>query len=159
MATANRRHGYPTTPQVNVTAVRPPGMNRQTTISRAPNRLQRLVRPGPGACAALSGEQPPLGERGEPAAEEVAQVVAGERAAGGQRDQYRDPRVGPARRGHPERDHHGLARHTGSTASSAGTTKATRYETGDETDSWRQRLDGPPHDLQTPQERVSAPPD
>ena len=38
VATANRRHGYPTTPQVNVTAVRPPGMNRQTTISRAPNR-------------------------------------------------------------------------------------------------------------------------
>ena len=38
VATANLGHGYPTTPQVKVTAVRPPGMNRQTTMSRAPNR-------------------------------------------------------------------------------------------------------------------------
>ena len=37
------RREYPTMPQVSVTAVRPPGMNRQTTISRAPNRSSAPV--------------------------------------------------------------------------------------------------------------------
>jgi hypothetical protein len=38
VAAAKRRPGYPVSPQVRVTAVRPPGMNRQTTMSCGPNR-------------------------------------------------------------------------------------------------------------------------
>ena len=38
VAGTNRRRGKPVTPQVRVTAVRPPGMKRHTTISCAPNR-------------------------------------------------------------------------------------------------------------------------
>lgn len=38
VAAINRRRGYPVSPQVRVTAVRPPGMNRQTTMSCMPNR-------------------------------------------------------------------------------------------------------------------------
>ena len=39
VATRNRRHEYPTSPQLSVTAVRPPGMNRHTMISPMPNRV------------------------------------------------------------------------------------------------------------------------
>jgi hypothetical protein len=35
---ANRRRGYPVSPQLSVTAVRPPGMNRHTMTSWMPNR-------------------------------------------------------------------------------------------------------------------------
>ena len=38
VAAVNRLRGYPVSPQVRVTAVRPPGMNRQTTMSCVPNR-------------------------------------------------------------------------------------------------------------------------
>ena len=38
VAMVNRRRGYPVSPQVKVTAVRPPGMKRQTTMSCIPNR-------------------------------------------------------------------------------------------------------------------------
>ena len=38
VAGMNRRRGYPVRPQVRVTAVRPPGMKRQTTMSWVPNR-------------------------------------------------------------------------------------------------------------------------
>ncbi len=38
VAAAKRRRGYPVSPQVRVTAVRPPGMKRQTTMSCGPNR-------------------------------------------------------------------------------------------------------------------------
>jgi hypothetical protein len=37
---ANFRHGYLTRPQLSVTAVRPPGMNRQTMMSPGPNRAR-----------------------------------------------------------------------------------------------------------------------
>ena len=36
VAGTKRRRGYPVSPQVRVTAVRPPGMNRQTTMSCVP---------------------------------------------------------------------------------------------------------------------------
>ena len=36
VAATKRRRGYPVSPQVSVTAVRPPGMNRQTTMSCVP---------------------------------------------------------------------------------------------------------------------------
>ena len=38
VARMNRRHEYLMSPQLRVTAVRPPGMNRQTMISPMPNR-------------------------------------------------------------------------------------------------------------------------
>ncbi len=38
VAAAKPLRGYPVSPQVRVTAVRPPGMNRQTTMSCGPNR-------------------------------------------------------------------------------------------------------------------------
>lgn len=38
VAAANLRRGYPVSPQVRVTAVRPPGMKRQTTMSCVPKR-------------------------------------------------------------------------------------------------------------------------
>ena len=38
IAMVKRRRGYPVSPQVRVTAVRPPGMKRQTTMSCVPNR-------------------------------------------------------------------------------------------------------------------------
>jgi len=38
VAGTKRRPGYPVSPQVRVTAVRPPGTNRQTTMSCGPNR-------------------------------------------------------------------------------------------------------------------------
>jgi hypothetical protein len=42
VAGRKRRHGYPTAPQVNVTTVRPPGMNLHTMIKRAPKRSSVL---------------------------------------------------------------------------------------------------------------------
>jgi len=38
VAGTNLRRGYSVRPQVSVTAVRPPGMKRQTTMSCVPNR-------------------------------------------------------------------------------------------------------------------------
>jgi hypothetical protein len=38
VAAVKRRRGYPVSPQVRVTAVRPPGMKRQTMMSCGPNR-------------------------------------------------------------------------------------------------------------------------
>jgi len=38
VAGTNRRRGYSVRPQVRVTAVRPPGMKRQTMMSCVPNR-------------------------------------------------------------------------------------------------------------------------
>ena len=38
VAVVKRRRGYPVSPQVRVTAVRPPGMKRQTTMSCVPHR-------------------------------------------------------------------------------------------------------------------------
>ena len=38
VAAMNRRRGYPVSPQVRVTAVRPPGMKRQAMMSCGPNR-------------------------------------------------------------------------------------------------------------------------
>lgn len=37
VAAVNRRRGYPVSPQVRVTAVRPPGMKRQAMMSCIPN--------------------------------------------------------------------------------------------------------------------------
>jgi len=65
------------------------------------------------ARAACPGEDPLADGRPEAPAEQVAHVVADERAAGGQRDQHRDPGVGAAGGGDAERDDRGLAGHQG----------------------------------------------
>ena len=74
---------------------------------------QRPFRPVAAGRALAAGEEPPGRPRPEPPADQVGQIVAGERARGRAGHDEVDPRVGGTGRGHPERDDHGLARQHG----------------------------------------------
>src|SRR5260370_17018492 len=82
-------------------------MNRQTTMSGIPYRSSERSAQAP-PLALLAREEPALDARTEPAAQQVAQVVAEERADRGEGHEQRDPGIGAARRRDAERDDGGL---------------------------------------------------
>ena len=89
--------------------MRPPGMNRQTMMSCGAVAGERPLRPRPRLHALRRGEEPALHGGAEPAAEQVAEVVAREGARGRAGDEQRDPRVGAPRGRHAEGDDRALA--------------------------------------------------
>ena len=93
--------------------MRPPGMKRQTTMSCGPNRSSDRSAHARAFIALLTGEEPALHGGTEAAAEQVAEVVAGEGARRHEADEQRDARVGAPRGGDAERDDRRLARHQG----------------------------------------------
>jgi len=75
--------------------------------------VERPLRPRACLHALLTGEEPALHGGTEAAAEQVAEVVAGEGARRHEADEQRDARVGAPRGGDAERDDRRLAGHQG----------------------------------------------
>ena len=75
--------------------------------------VERSLRPRLRSLALRRAEEPALHRGPEAAAEQVAEVVAGEGARRHEADEQRDTRVGAPRGGDAERDDRRLARHQG----------------------------------------------
>jgi hypothetical protein len=96
-------------PAENVTAVRPPGMNRATTMRYVP-RCSSWCSAHANPLWLFSPEDALHGVLAEPGAEAVRDVVAGDRPRRRAEDHEREVEV--ARAGeHTGGDHHGLAGH------------------------------------------------
>ena len=96
-------------PRVSVTAVRPPGMNRQSTMIRVRTRPASAPPARAAGRPAHLRRYPPADSRAEPPPHQAGGVVAEKRAERGQRDQAHDPRVSAACGRDAEGDHRGLA--------------------------------------------------